>query len=185
MCVILKRVLPFAIALIVGFALGSLSGLIRQRDARQHEEAVAKTSTATDPRLVPEVYVLSPIMIDECIKFEKTGGYEGFKVLSPESARNMPAKIRNEKQGVVQFNVQFGADGTISEITPRAKRVDCGDCLPRDKRVIEIDPNAPQSRERIEAAVEAIKRIRFIPFQSAGQYISSHGLVECVFYQWD
>ena len=182
---ILKRVLPFTMALFVGSALANFAGVFRQHDGDPIRGSAAETSTVLDRRLVPEVYVLSPLTKEENGWLAENGALSGFKILSPKGARDVPAKIRNAKQGVVQLSVRFGGDGLIWEVTPSARRVDCGICLPRDKRVIEIDPNAPESRERIEAAIKAVENIRFIPFHNGDRYFSTHGLVECVFYQWE
>ncbi len=197
----LERFLPFVLAMCIGIATASLfAHWTKQRVwFATHPPAVISVPPSTRQQAQPELYVLSTDLIDENIRH--TGGgktFQNVEILSPVGAQYTPATPKYTKQGVLQLRVKFEADGTISEITPLNKRHLCGRCLltsedakvftphapqarDRGNEVIGIDPNSPQSRELTEAAVKAVKQIKFIPFQSEGRFVSTHGLVECVF----
>ncbi|HVS21717.1 MAG TPA: hypothetical protein VHD88_07700 [Pyrinomonadaceae bacterium] len=145
--------------------------------------------------------MLSTNMIDENVMYADGGRRKNadVRILFPPNSQYTQAVARPGKQGVLQLRVKFEADGSISEITPLAKRSICDICLlpdneakvispdlPKTRKrdgieVVGIDPTSPQSRELVEAAAEAVKQINFIPFQSEGKPVPTHGLVECVF----
>jgi hypothetical protein len=140
-------------------------------------------------------------MIDENIMYADGGQRQNadVKILSPPNSQYTQAVAKPGKQSVLQLSVKFDADGSISEIMPLTRRSLCSICLlPDDEakaispdlpktrqrdgiEVIGIDPTAPQSRELVEAAIAGVKQINFIPFQSGGKPVPTHGLVECVF----
>ena len=80
----------------------------------------------------------------------------------------------------MQLEFLFGADGTISEITPPARRHDCSLCL-SGANVTQIDPRDPRWGKQLEAAREAVSRIEFVPGTLGGRAVGMHGIVECVF----
>ncbi len=46
---------------------------------------------------------------------------------------------------------------------------------------VTLGSQLPESHELTDAAIEAVKKIKFTPEQSAGVSALTHGLVECVF----
>lgn len=202
---LLRRVLPFVLTLLVGVASGSLL-----KHGRRHHDAAhpcyggyyqggGDGSTAhasgvrqelsggslplgkTEQRELPEVHLLSPMLMEEVHVFKLSGGgYEGARVTSPQVSQYTGATPKDYKQGVLQVGFYFGADGTISEIEPLAKPYVCSICL-QGANVVKIDPRDPQSRAFVEAAEEAVRRIKFEPGTLGGQPVGMHGTVECVF----
>ena len=194
---LLKRILPFVLALALGSALGVIMSqsrrcalyfttthpLLRQllqsgcacpRELRPVRALVVQ-------RELPEVRVLSPMLMEEVHMFELSGGgYESPRVISLPGPHFAPPPRRDYRQGVLQLSFYFGADGRVSEIEPPAKPHDCGDCL-RGKNIVQIDPRDPASREYVEAAEEAVRQIKFVPGTLGGQPVGMHGLAECIF----
>ena len=186
---LLKRMLPFVLTLLVG---AGLVYVLRQRrqQARLRAEAPTVTttrtvvSTPTPPtRPLPEIHILSTNLVEENIKYTPPNrAWHDLQVLYPPGVLYTKGERKPYRQGVMQVNVLFGADGEISEIEPRRKRVDCSPlCLPATGNVVEIDPTAEQSQEYVAAARAAVKQIKFVPFTSDGQFVPTHGLIECVF----
>jgi hypothetical protein len=180
---LLKRVLPFMLALLVGIAAFLVvrfkAGYAPPKSAPQGASAapVAKA----EPRELPEVHVLSPMLMSEVLEFERAGGgYEAARVLSPPGSQYTAAKVRDYRQGVLQLEFLFGADGTISEVAPPVKRHDCSLCL-SGANVTQIDPRDPRWSEQVEAAKAAVSRIAFVPGTNGGRPVGMHGLAECVF----
>lgn len=186
---LLKRALPFTLALAVGVASSSVTRH-EWRHARPCNVAprVAAaggsgggTRAFSPARELPEVHVLSPMEMEEVHVFELSGGgYTGVRVLSPPGPHFAPPTRRSYEQGVLQLSFYFGADGTISEIEPPFKPHDCSICL-SGANVVQIDPRDPASREYVEAAEEAVRRIKFVPGTLGGQPVGMHGLAECIF----
>ncbi|HYX42340.1 MAG TPA: hypothetical protein VE821_11615, partial [Pyrinomonadaceae bacterium] len=102
------------------------------------------------------------------------------RVISPPGPHYAAVKPKDYKQGVLQLNFLFGADGTISEITPLAKPQDCSICL-HSPNVVAIDPRDPRWSEQVKAATEAVQRIKFEPGTLGGRPVAMHGLAECIF----
>ncbi|HVG29978.1 MAG TPA: hypothetical protein VM864_09790 [Pyrinomonadaceae bacterium] len=179
---LIKRVLPFMLALLVGVAAFSVAHykLRRTRETSAPQGAPVATEAQAEPRELPELHVLSPMLMEEVLEYERRGGYETPRITFPEGVQYSSAKRRPYRQGVLQLNFLFGADGTISEIVPLAKRHDCGVCL-RGPNVVVIDPRDPRWSEQVEAAKLAVARLKFAPGTSAGQPAGMHGLAECVF----
>ena len=180
---LLKKLLPFTLALLVG---GVAFFVVRHERARRagRTRETAEVSHAVEkagPRTLPEVHVLSPMLMDEVLEFERRGGgYENPRVISPPGPHYAAATRKDYKQGVLQLNFLFGADGTISEITPLVKPQDCSICL-QGVNIAYIDPRDPQSREFVEAAEDAVRRIKFEPGKNGGRSVGMHGLAECIF----
>jgi hypothetical protein len=121
-------------------------------------------------------------LIDENIKYAGHGHtWQDLQVLAPTGVLHTKATRKDYKQGVLQLSVLFGEHGEISEIKPLTKRTDCGDCLPLGNNIVFIKPDDPAARPYVEAATQAVKQIKFIPCQSDGKPVSTHGFVECVF----
>jgi hypothetical protein len=181
---LLKRVLPFMLALLVGVAAFFVVRRERARHAvRAHAaaEVAGATRAKTEPRELPEVHVLSPMLMSEVLEFERVGGgYEAARVISPNVSQYTAAKVKDYRQGVLQLEFLFGADGTISEVKPPAKRHDCGLCL-SGANVTQIDPRDPRWSEQVAAAKEAVSRIEFVPGTNGGRAVGMHGVAECVF----
>ncbi|MCA1818022.1 MAG: hypothetical protein LC746_16810 [Acidobacteria bacterium] len=184
---LLRRALPFTLALVVGVAAAS----VMRRERLTHPCSVAPRSApvgvldvklpAAAPRGLPEVHVLSPMDMDEVQVFELSGGgYTSARVISPPGPHYEAPPRRSYEQGVLQLSFYFGADGTISEIEPPFKPHDCSICL-QGKNVTYINPRDPASREYVEAAEEAVRRIKFEPGTLGGQPVGMHGLAECIF----
>src|SRR2546421_4025141 len=159
-----KVLLPFAVTLAVGMALVVF---IRQRQqAQQPATSTNANSQRATPQpspalALPEVHVLSPMLMSEVLEFERRGGgYEGARVISPPGPHYAAVKPKDYKQGVLQLNFLFGADGTISEITPLAKPQDCSISL-HSPNVGPIDPPDPRWSVQVKAATEAVQRIKF------------------------
>jgi len=129
------------------------------------------------------------MMMDENVTYAANGDV---KILLPPNSQYTQAVAKRGKQAVLQLSVKFEADRSISDITPLAERSLCSICLLPDEEakaispdlpktrkrdgieVVGIDPTLPQSRDLVEAAVEAVKQIRFIPCQSEGRPMASH-----------
>ncbi len=179
----LKRFLPFALAFLVGVAAFSLFLSVRRERARREVRLIQVTRTVPvviGERELPELRVLSPMMMDEVLEFERHGSYESPRIISPPGPHYALPPRRDYRQGVLQLNFLFGADGRISEITPRDKPYVCGVCL-QGPNVVRIDPRDPRSRELVEAAKEAVARIKFEPGTNVGRPVGMHGTAECVF----
>ena len=181
---LLKRVLPFMLALLVGIAAFFVARRERAHDTgRAHAAAEVSDATAvkTEPRELPEVHVLSPMLMSEVLAFERAGGgYEAARVISPNVSQYTAAKVKDYGQAVLQLEFLFGADGTISEVKPPLKRHDCSLCL-SGENVTQIDPRDPRWNEQVEAAREAVSRIEFVPGTLGGRPVGMHGIAECVF----
>ena len=188
---LVKRVLPFTLALLVGAGLAAY--FTRQRrleppaTVKPNKMAVQMADDPTSPtRDLPAVHVLSVELVTENMLYADGGRkrWSSVLILDPPNSQYVPAKVTGREQGVMQLTLRFGANGEISEISPlpRAKRHDCGICLSPVGKVVYLEPNLPQSRELTEAAIEAVRRIRFIPEQSEGVPVPTHGIVECVFH---
>ena len=184
---LIKRALPFTLALVVGVAASSAM----RRERLTHPCNVAPRSAAVEvanvelpavaPRALPEVHVLSPMDMEEVHVFELSGGgYTSARVISPPGPHYEAPPRRNYKQGVLQLSFYFGADGTISEIKPPFKPSDCSICL-QGRNVTYIDPHDPASREYVEAAEGAVRQIKFVPGTLGGKPVGMHGLAECIF----
>jgi hypothetical protein len=194
-----------AFALAVSFLLWGIVSKLRSRGPTKPPAPVEAKSNRSreDGRRTPvaELHVLSTRMMDENV-MNLAGGRKkesDVKILLPPNSQYTQAVAKPGKQAVLQLSVKFEADGSISDITPLAIRSLCGICLlpddeakaispdlPKTRKrdgieVVGIDPTLPQSRDLVEAAVEAVKQISFIPFQSEGRPMATHGLVECVF----
>jgi hypothetical protein len=194
-----------AFALAVSFLLWGIVSKLRSRGPTKPPAPVEAKSNRLreDGRRTPvgELHVLSTMMMDENV-MNLAGGRKkesDVKILLPPNSQYTQAVAKPGKQGVLQLSVKFEADGSISEITPLATRNICSICLlpddeakaispdlPKTRKrdgieVVGIDPTLPQSRDLVEAAVEAVKQISFIPFQGEGRPMATHGLVECVF----
>src|SRR5436305_4792202 len=200
-----KLFIPFVLALAAAVLAASVV-IIKSHRQRQNSSSTESSSTFSAPREdkrtpAPELHILSTNLIDENVMYADGGRRQSadVRILSPPDSQYTQAVAKPGKQGVLQLSLKFEADGSISEIAPLAKRSLCGICLlPDDEakvisqdlaktrkrdgiEVIGVDPRAPQSRELVDAAVAAVKRISFIPFQSEGKPVPTHGLVECVF----
>src|SRR5205085_9618259 len=180
-----KVLLPFVVTLAVGMALVVL---IRHRQQGQQRAPNTnangqRATAAPSPALaLPEIHVLSTNLIDENMKYAGVGHtWQDLKVLTPAGVLYTKATRKDYKQGVLQVNVLFGANGEITEIKPLTKRTDCGDCLSLGNNIVFIKPDDPASHPYIEAATEAVKQINFIPCQSDGKPVPTHGFIECVF----
>jgi hypothetical protein len=188
-----------AFALAVSFLLWGIVSKLRSRGLTKPPAPVEAKSNRRTP--VGELHVLSTMMKDENVmnlagEIKKESDV---KILLPPNSQYTQAVAKPGKQAVLQLSVKFEADGSISDITPLAIRSVCSICLlpddeakaispdlPKTRKrdgieVVGIDPTLPQSRDLVEAAVEAVKQISFIPFQSEGRPMATHGLVECVF----
>ena len=180
-----KVLLPFAVTLAVGMALVAL---IRHRQQGQQPATNTnangqRTTPQPSPALaLPEIHVLSTNSIDENVKYAGKGHtWQDLQVLAPSGVLHTKATRKDYKQGVLQVSVLFSENSEIAEIKPLTKRTDCGDCLSPSANVVFIKPDDPASHPYIEAATEAVKQIKFIPCQSDGKPVATHGLVECVF----
>ena len=184
---LLKRVLPFALALLVGVGLVYVIRTQRQRAREANRPAPisarpAAPELAQPTRPLPEIHILSTNLIEENIRYtSENRAWQDLQVLDPPGVLYTKAARKSYKQGVMQVSVLFGADGAIAEIEPKRKRDDCGACLPTTGNVVEIDPAAEQARAYVAAACAAVKQIKFVPCKSAGQPVPTHGLIECVF----
>ena len=187
---VLKKILPFALTFVAGTALLALPDLITlsvDEPRAEIQTAPFDSTGASDARRLsapPKIHVLSVDLIDENIAYAGGGkAFESVQIIHPPDSQYVPAKVKDYRQGVMQVSLRFGEDGVISEITPLpySRRHDCGICLRPGEKVSYIDPNAPDSSELTRSAVEAVKQIRFIPEQSEGRAVPTHGLVECVF----
>jgi hypothetical protein len=201
-----KVVMPVALAVAVAVLAGSVVLIVRfprsKRTPSRNQNHYAFSESPESYRTpVPELHVLSTNMIDENVMYADGGRKQNadVKILSPLDSQYTQAVAKPGKQGVLQLRVKFEADGSISDITPLAKRSLCGICLlpdieakaispdlPKTRKrdgveVVGLDPTLSQSRDLVDAAVAAVKRINFIPFQSEGKAVPTHGLVECVF----
>jgi hypothetical protein len=195
----LRRVLPFAFGLAAGVALAALAGREGGRPAACDEARPADSRAAgawvptplpTVHRELPEVHVLSPMLMSEVFDIERRYGrgtkYEAARIVWPHGVAYTAARAREYRQGVLQVNFLFGADGKISEVTPVERRVQCGLCLEWDRqvhseKVVRIGPDDPRLREYLEAAAEALRRIEFVPTTVNGEPYPTHGFAECVF----
>jgi hypothetical protein len=209
---LLRKVLPFALTLALGSALGLAPRLFRgdcaahpstlqraatrlglreecserreaEGDARAFPAKVsaAPVAASAPARELPELRVLSPMLMEEVRVFQSGGGtYETPRILAPEGAHYAAPERKAYRQGVLQLNFLFGADGSISQITPLVKRHDCGICT-QGANVVGIDPRESRWTEQVEAAKEAVGRIRFVPGTHDGRPAGMHGLAECVF----
>jgi hypothetical protein len=180
---LLKRVLPFMLALLVGVAAFSVAHheLGREPEVGAPQVTTLAPEAKAEPREMPELHVLSVMKMSEVREFElRGGGYVGARVLSPPDAQYTAAKVKDYRQGVLQLEFLFGADGTISEVMPPVKRHDCSLCL-SGANVTHIDPRDPRWGERVEAAREAVSRIEFVPGTLGGRPVGMHGIAECVF----
>lgn|GEM_PF-2991057 len=182
---LLKSFLPFVLALLAGVALVYF---LRERKAHTQPAAPPNAQRVEygvlggDLAAPAELHVLSTNLIDENVKYAGAGHvWKDLQVLSPPGVLYTAAKPQRYRQGVLQLRALFNADGTVTEIEPLAKRAVCGTCLPKGERVTEIDLNAPESRPRVAAAVLAVRQIKFVPCQSDGRPVPTHGLIECVF----
>jgi len=197
-----KLVTPLACALAVAVLAASVVIIKSRRKQKlaRTESSSALIAPREDKRTpAPELHVLSTAIIGE-VMFAGGGQEQAdVKILSPPDSQYTQAVAKPGKQGVLQLSLKFEADGSISEIVPLAERSLCGICLlpddeakaisrdlPKTRKrdgieVIGIDPTAPQSRELVEPAVAAVKQITFIPSQSEGKPVPTHGFVECVF----
>jgi hypothetical protein len=179
----LKRFLPFALALLVGVAAFSLA---QYESSRAPETSAPQVMTVAheaqaEPRETAELHVLSVMKMSEVREFElRGGGYAGARVLSPPGSQYTAAEAKDYRQGVLQLEFLFGADGTISEITPPVKRHDCSLCL-SGRNVVRIDPRDARWGEQLRAAEEAVGRIEFVPGTLGGRTVGMHGIAECVF----
>jgi len=201
-----KVVMPFALAVAVSVLAGSVVLIVRfprpkQTLSRNQNNYAFSESRESNRTPVPELHVLSTNMIDENVMYADGGRKPSadVRILSPPDSQYTQAVAKPGKQGVLQLRVKFEADGSISEVSPLAKRSICSICLlpdneaklispdlPKTRKrdgieVVGIDPAMPQSHDLVDAAVAAVKRINFIPFQSEGKPVPTHGLVECVF----
>ena len=181
----LKGILPFALTLLVGVVLVQWL-----RHHRQSAQPPAAPPTAQKVEYVasldltarPELHVLSTNLVEENVRYTRDGrAWTDLQVLEPPGVLYTKAERKSYRQGVMQVRVLFGADGTVSQIEPLRKRDDCGACLPAQGNVSEIDPTAEQSRAYVAAATAAVRQIKFVPCKSAGQFVPTHGLIECVF----
>ena len=183
---LLRRVLPFMLALLAGIGAFWLVRREPQCDCVTPREAQAMraaqmAAAKTEPRELPELRVLSPMMMEEVRVFQlQGGGYENPQIKSPAGPHYTAAKPQSYRQGVLHLNFLFGADGRVSEITPLVKRHDCSLCL-QGPNVVGIDPRDPRWNEQVEAAKDAVRRIEFVPGTNGGRPVGMHGLAECVF----
>jgi hypothetical protein len=180
---LLKRILPFMLALLVGVAAFSVAHhKLRCEPEAGAPQAVTLAPVAkAEPRETPELHVLSVMKMSEVREFElRGGGYVGARVLSPPGSQYTAAKVKDYGQAVVQLEFLFGADGTISEVAPPVRWHDCSLCL-SGANVTQIDPRDPRWSEQVEAAREAVSRIEFVPGTLGGRPVSMHGIAECVF----
>ena len=192
-----KRVLPFAAALAVGVGLTLLVDFRRLLTGGGPDVVPSESQTSapsawvpaplpTVHRELPEIHVLSPMLMSEVQIMELLGEYEGARILPPHDAAYSQAQRKNYKQGILQVNFLFGTDGQIRDVVPVEKRVLCGPCLEGDKwvhseMVVHIDERHPRLGEFVEAATDALKRIEFTPAKVAGHPYPTHGFAECVF----
>ena len=179
-----KVLLPFAVTLAVGMAL--VVFIHHRQQGQQPTNINANSQRATpqpSPALaLPEIHVLSTNLIEENMKYAGAGHtWQDLKVLAPSGVLYTKATRKDYKQGVLQVSVLFNANGEITEIKPLTKRTDCGDCLSPSNNVVFIKPDDPSSRPYVEAATETVKQIKFIPCQSDGKPVATHGFVEFVF----
>src|SRR5881275_185871 len=103
---LLKGLLPFALTLVVGMAL--VVFIRHRQQAQQMRNANANSQRATpapSPVLaLPEVHVLSPMLMSEVREFELRGGnYVGARVISPPGPHFAAVKPKDYKQGVLQL----------------------------------------------------------------------------------
>jgi len=192
-----KRVLPFAVALAVGVGLTLFADSKRLLTSGGPDVKVAEsqppaagawvpTPLPTVHRELPEIHVLSPMLMSEVQIMELLGEYEGAQILSPPGVAYTVATPKDYRQGVLQVNFLFGTDGNIHDVTPVERRVICSICLEGEKMVhsemvVRIDERHPRFGEFMEAAAAALKRIEFIPARVAGHPYPTHGFAECVF----
>lgn len=82
----------------------------------------------------------------------------------------------------MQVKFLFGADGRIDEVAPMATRTDCSLCLmDADRKVTWLDPRDPAARDFVEAAMAAVREIKFVPAKVDGRPYPTHGFAECEF----
>lgn len=180
----LRKLLPFALGLLVGGALaGSVaSHLTRSADAERAASPARQSPPPPAPYELPVVRVLSVLTMNETLIIQKTGGrIEEAVVLHPAGSQYAPAEARDHRRGVMQLKFLFGADGRIDEVAPVAKRTDCGACLPVGGSVSWLDPRDPGARDYVEAAVAAVREIKFVPAKVDGRPYPTHGFAECEF----
>ncbi|HEX8162968.1 MAG TPA: hypothetical protein VF538_13945 [Pyrinomonadaceae bacterium] len=179
----LKRFLPFALSLLAGVAAFSLAHHERRRTPETSAPRMMTVAheAQAGPREMPELHVLSVMKMSEVREFElRGGGYVGARVLSPPGSQYTAAEAKDYRRGVLQLEFLFGADGTISEVTPPPKRHDCGLCL-SGRNVVLIDPRDVRWGGQLRAAEEAVGRIEFVPGALGGRPVGTHGIAECVF----
>lgn len=181
---VLQKLLPFALGVVVGVAVVGLVAWRRAGDAGA-ERAASPAQQSPPPAQyeLPRVRVLSTMTTDEVLFVQKTGReIEGARVLHPHGAQYARAEARDYRRGVMQLKFLFGADGQIDEVAPMARRTDCSLCLmDADGGVVWLDPRDPRSRAYVEAAVAAIREIKFVPAQVEGRPYPTHGFAECEF----
>jgi hypothetical protein len=197
---LLKRVFPFVLALITGagLALLLLGGDCETHSSHVHRlltrlrlrpdcapargvEVAQVLTIISSLRQTPELHVLSAMKMSEVLEFERAGGgYEAARVISPPGSQYTAAKVKGYRQGVLQLEFLFGADGAISEVAPPAKRHDCSLCL-SGANVTQIDPRDPRWGGQVAAAKAAVSRIEFVPGTLGGRPVGMHGVAECVF----
>ena len=168
---LLKRVLPFMLSLLAGTGLTFMlhlgdcethSSQVHRLLTRLHlrpdcattrkAEAAQTVPVIAAKRETPELHVLSVMKMSEVREFElRGGGYVGARVISPPGSQYTAAEVKDYRQGVLQLEFLFGADGTISEIAPPELRHDCSLCL-SGANVTQIDPRDPRWSRQVTAA---------------------------------
>lgn len=177
----LQKLLPLA----VGFGLARSAGWLRA-DGEGVERVASPAQTQPPPAApyeLPEVRVLSVLTMEETLRIEKMGGeFESARVLHPHGAQYAPAEARDYRRGVVQLKFLSGADGRIDEVAPMVRRTDCSLCLTDvDRDATWLDPRDPAARDYVEAAMAAVREIKFVPAKVAGRPYPTHGFAECEF----
>ena len=175
----LRQLLPFALGLLVG---GAAVGLVAWRRAGSAGvERAASPVQSPSPEL-PEVRVLSVLTMKETLIAQKAGGeLEGARVLYPPGAQYTPAEARDYRRGVMQLTFLFRTDGEIDEVAPLARRTDCGACLLVGGNAAWLDPRDPKTRHFVEAAMAAVREIKFVPSKLDGRPCPTQGFAECEF----
>jgi len=149
-----KVVIPFALAVAVAVLAGSVVLIVKSHRLRQNLSRTESSSAFSAPREdkrtpVPELHVLSTNMIDENVMYADGGRRQNadVKILSPPNSQYTQAVTKPGKQGVLQLRVKFEADGSISEVSPLAKRSICSICLLPDNEARLISPDLPKTRK--------------------------------------
>jgi len=177
---VLRKLLPFALGLVVG---GAAVGFVAWRRADDAGAGRAVSQSQPAQYELPKVRVLSALTIDETLNIQSKGvEWEAARVLHPHGAQYALAEARDYRRGVVQVKFLFGADGRIDEVAPMARRTDCGLCLMYVDRNVEwLDPRDPAARDFVEAAMAAVREIKFVPAKVNGRPYPTHGFAECEF----